>query len=65
MREHGRNHHMWWCVGVGVVVVVAASVCPSSDQTHHISIATVMSTMIHDNIYENEYVHGYLHKWLY
>ena len=49
MREHGRNHHMWWCVGVGVVVVVA-SVCPSSDQTHHISIATVMSTMIHDNI---------------
>ena len=38
----------WCCVGV----VVAASVCPSSGQTHHTSIPTVVvSLMIHDNKY--------------
>ena len=40
----------WWCGGVGVVVVVA-SVCPSSGQTHRTSIPTVVvSLTTHDNV---------------
>ena len=43
------------CGGVGVVV---ASVCPSSGQTRHTSIPTVVvSLTIHDNMYVYVYVH--------
>ena len=50
------------CGGVGVVV---ASFCPSSGQTHHTSIPTVVvSLMIQDNMYVYVYVLGYLDIWI-
>ena len=50
------------CGGVGVVVV--ASVCPSTGQTHRTSIPTVVvSLTTHDNMYENIYVHVHVHVY--
>ena len=43
--------------------VFVASVCLSSDQTHHTSIPTVVvSLMTHDNMYVYMYVHVHVHE---